>query len=180
MRKGFSLITLLFLISLSYGLSAQSHEEAGEHEFKHFRIAAAIGHVYIPEANSEETNFVVVPTFGLEAQYWINHRWGIGLKSDIEISTYFVKNDDSTELLREFPVIIAMPVLLSPWENHFTFILGPGIELEEHQNFSVFRVGFGSEFEIGNHWDFAPEIIYDLKDGHINTFNLAIAIGMRF
>ena len=32
----------------------------------------------------------------------------------------------------------------------------------------------------GNHWDFAPEISYNLKDGHINSLTLAIGVGKRF
>ena len=53
---------------------------------------------------------------------------------------------------------MAIPVLFSPWNNHFTFVLGPGIEFEEHENFSVFRIGVGSEIEFGKHWDFAQKL----------------------
>jgi len=38
----------------------------------------------------------------------------------------------------------------------------------------------GSEFEIGNDWDFSPELIYDLKDSHINSLTLALGVGKRF
>jgi len=60
------------------------------------------------------------------------------------------------------------------------FISGPGIEIDSHANFYVIRVGVGSEFEIGNDWDFSPELIYDLKDGHINSLTLALGVGKRF
>ena len=178
----FILILTNLLVAFSSSLYGQSHKSEGTHEFKHFRVAVALGHAYIPEASNGNTDFVIIPAFGLEAQYWINHKWGIALKSDIEIATYFVENnnDNSNEIIRKNPVIMAIPVLFSPWNNHFTFILGPGIEFEEHTNFSVFRVGVGSEIEFGNHWDFAPEIIYDLKDGHINSLTIAIGVGKRF
>jgi hypothetical protein len=42
------------------------------------------------------------------------------------------------------------------------------------------RLGVGSEFELGNHLDFLPELIYDLKNGHINTLTLALGVGKRF
>ncbi len=173
-------ITLLMLSQISIG---QEHENNETHEFKHFRVAAALGHAYIPEAKSEGDTFVAIPTFGLDIQYWFSHKWGIALKNDIEIATYLVDSNDgdSDKIVREYPVIIALPVLFSPWENRgFNFILGPGIEIEGHENFYVIRLGVGSEFEIGNHWDFAPEIIYDLKNGHINSLTLAIGVGKRF
>lgn len=175
-------ITTFLVVAFSSSLYGQSHENEDTHEFKHFRVAVALGHAYIPEASNGNTDFVVIPAFGLEAQYWFNHKWGIALKSDIEIATYFVENNNgnSNEIIRKNPVIMALPVLFSPWNNHFTFILGPGIEFEEHKNFSVFRIGVGSEIEFGNHWDFAPEIIYDLKDGHINSLTIAIGVGKRF
>lgn len=176
------LFTILLLLVVCQPLFSQSHSEEESHDFKHFRLSAAIGHAYIPKAISENSSVIVIPTFGLDLQYWFSHKWGIALKNDLEIATYFVenKNENSNELIRKNPVIMAIPVLFSPWNNHFTFILGPGIEFEEHENFSVFRMGVGSEFEIGNHWDFAPEIIYDLKDGHINSLTFAIGVGKRF
>ena len=182
LKPYFILILTLLVVTFSSSLYGQSHESEDSHEFKHFRVAVGIGHAYIPEASNSNTDFVVIPAFGLEAQYWFNHKWGLALKSDIEVATYFVENEnrDSNEIIRKNPVIMAIPVLFSPWNNHFTFILGPGIEFEEQKNFSVFRIGIGSEIEFGNHWDFAPEIIYDLKDGHINSLTIAIGVGKRF
>jgi hypothetical protein len=160
---------------------AQSNNVESTHSFKQFRISFALGQTYIPQATSGNAKYVVVPTIGLDFQYWINTKWGIGLKNDIEIANYLVEsNGGGSSIIRNNPVIIALPLLLSPWENHFTFIIGPGVELESHENFFVFRAGVGSEFEVGNHWDFAPEIIYDLKNGHINTLTIAIAVGKRF
>ncbi len=77
--------------------------------------------------------------------------------------------------------IVALPVLFCPLERtHFTFILGPGIEFSNGKNFSVIRMGVGSEFKLGKDWDFSPELIYDLKDGHINSLTFALGVGKRF
>ena len=180
-RINYILITIALLFSVSL-IGQEPHEEE-THEFKHFRVAAAIGHAYIPEAKTDTDTFLLIPTFGLDLQYWFNPKWGIALKNDIEIADYIVEGNDgeNNEIAREYPIIVAIPVLFSPWENRgFNFILGPGIEFEDHEDFFVIRVGFGSEFEIGNHWDFSPELIYDLKNGHINSLTLAFGIGKRF
>ena len=175
------MLILLVLTSQIYG---QSHDEIvnHEHEFKNFRIAVNLGHAYIPSATTTDNKFVVIPVWGLDLQYWFNHKWGIALKNDIEIASYSVdvSSNNTSSILRKYPVIISIPVLFSPWDNGLTFLLGPGVELEEHLNFSVFRFGMGYEFEIGDHWDFAPELVYDLKDGHINSLTIAIGVGKRF
>lgn len=177
------LTTSILLILCFQFTIGQEENENTHHEFKHFRIAAGIGHAYIPDARTETENFVILPTFGLDLQYWFNNKWGIAIKNDIEIGSYTVEDNtrSNNEINRQYPLIVAVPVLFSPWENRgFNFILGPGIEFEDHSNFSVFRIGVGSEFELGRHWDFFPEIIYDLKDGHINSLTLAFGIGKRF
>ncbi len=171
---------VLVLVAITSNIYGQSHDNADGHghEFKKFRVAVNLGHGHIPTASMPDNSFVAIPVWGLDFQFWFNEKWGVALKNDIEIAKYTVS--ENTEQLRENPVIISLPVLFSPWDNGLTFLAGPGIELEEHQNFSVFRFGLGYEFEFGNHWDFAPEFVYDLKNGHINTFTIAIGVGKRF
>ena len=176
------IIVLVAITSSTYG---QSHndQDGHEHEFKRFRIAVNLGHAYIPSASfGNNRDFAVIPIYGLDIQYWFNPKWGLALKNDIEIAKYTINNSDdhSDDLERTNPIIISLPVLFSPWDNGLTFLFGPGIELEGHQNFSVFRFGMGYEFEFGKHWDLAPEVVYDLKDMHINSLTVAIGVGKRF
>ncbi len=184
MKKSVSYFLFLFVstfLLISFTVLGQSHDATVKHEFKNFRIAANLGHTYIPSATfGNDRDFVAIPVLGLDFQYWFNPKWGLALKNDIEIANYVVDDKENGAVIRNNPVIMALPVLFSPWDNQFTFILGPGIELESHENFFVFRAGVGSEFEVGNHWDFAPEIIYDLKDGHINSLTIAIGVGKKF
>jgi len=175
------LLALIIVISNYTDILAQEVNK-GQQEFNHFRLAFTIGHGYIPQANSNNPNFLIIPTIGLEFQYWFNQKWGISLKNDLEIANYTVEIEDDAgnKVVRENPLIISMPILFSPWENGITFIAGPGVEIEESENFSVFRLGIAYEFEFGNKWDFEPEVIYDLKNGRINSFTIAFGVGKRF
>ena len=125
---------------------------------------------------------LIIPIWGLDFQFWFNKKLGLALKNDIEIAQYVLtESDDSGEAqLRENPLIISLPLYYSPWEGGLTFFTGPGIELEEDHNFWVYRFGLGYEFELPGHWDFAPEFVYDLKNGNINSFTIAIGVGKRF
>ncbi|SNR33543.1 hypothetical protein SAMN06265371_101407 [Lutibacter agarilyticus] len=178
----FKIYLLSFLFLFTGNIFGQSQENLShsEHGLKNFRVAINLGHVFIPSALISDKKFAVLPVLGLDVQYWFSHKWGVGLKNDIEIANYFVERDDETILERENPVIVSLPVYFSPWDNGVTFLLGPGIELDDHENLSVFRIGVGYEIEVAHHWDFAPEIVYDLKNGHINAFTIAIGVGKRF
>ena len=180
----FTLLVILIFIVWTSSINAQSHDilHNNGHEFKKLRIAVNLGHAYIPTASVADNKFLIIPVWGLDFQYWFNEKWGVALKNDIEIAKYTIndKDDPSDDLERINPLIISLPVLFSPWDNGLTFMLGPGIELEGHKNFSIFRFGLGYEFEFGKHWDFAPEFVYDIKDGHINSLTIAIGVGKRF
>lgn len=169
-------------LSLLWGSAIFAQHEAKpseEHEFKNFRVAFSLGHGYIPSASSEGKNFLIIPTLGLDIQYWFNKKWGIAIKNDLEISNYVVE-DKNKFVERENPIIVSLPIMFSPWNKELTFIVGPGIEFEKHENFSIFRMGIGYEFEFGNEWDFSPELIYDLKNEQINSLTIAFGVGKRF
>lgn len=177
-KKNLLLLTLCFALPLS--LMAQEKENE---EFRKFRLGLSLGHGYIPEASpTNDESVLILPTVGFELQYWFNEKWGLASKNDLEIAKYTVEHTeaDNEELVRENPIIFALPVLYSPWDNELCFMLGPGIELESEENFYILRLGVSYEFEIGSGFDFSPELVYDLKDGLINSFTLAIGVGYRF
>lgn len=185
LKKG---VLALFFVTLAGGTTSilgQSHDndEHHDHEFKRFRVAVNLAHAYMPKAATGlDGGALIIPVWGLDFQFWFNEKWGLALKNDIEIAQYVLtENDDSGEIqLRENPLIISLPLYYSPWEGGLTFFTGPGIELEEDHNFWVYRFGLGYEFELPGHWDFAPEFVYDLKNGSINSFTIAIGVGKRF
>ena len=174
-----------FILTLSTTSLAQhtQHNIEGTHQFKRFRISINIGHCYIPKAEfSNDEQLVVLPTWGLDFQFWFSQKVGIGLKNDIENASYRVRYRSGSldELFRERPIIRSLPFFYTPWNNGLNFMMGPGIELDESANLFVLRVGISYDFELGHHWDFAPEFIYDHKGTSINAFTLSVGVGKRF
>jgi hypothetical protein len=131
------------LLSCSWGI-AQEHDNSanGEHEFKHHRVAIIIGHGHVFGAEDIENGntIVTIPTWGIDYQYWINSKFGLGLKSDIEIMDYVVSTDHNTELERTSPIIVSTVFLYHPAKG-WNFLAGPGIEFEESHNLFVLRAG---------------------------------------
>ncbi len=126
---------MLLISSVSSFEQSYDVSQDADHEFKKFRIAVNLGHVYIPAASfGIEGDFVAIPVWGLDFQYWFNPKWGLALKNNIDITKYTINNSDdhSDGIERINPVIISVPILFSPWDNGLMFLLGPGIELEGH------------------------------------------------
>ncbi len=182
MIKTYASYWCLMLFSCSWG-NAQEHDnhKSIDHEFKHHRLAVIIGHGHVFGAEDVENGntIVTIPTWGFDYQYWINPMFGFGLKSDIEIMNYRIETQEGNSLERSNPFIISTVFLYHPAKG-WNFMAGPGIEFEESHNLFVLRAGMGYEFELPGHWDFAPEFVFDLKDGHIGAFTWGIGVGKRF
>jgi hypothetical protein len=153
----------------------------GAHEFKHHRVAVVIGHghVFGAESIGNGKDIVTIPTWGIDYQYWINEKFGASLKSDIEIMDYVVHSGEENQIIRSNPVIVSTVFLYHPSKG-WNFLAGPGIEFEESHNLFILRAGMAYEFEVGKHWDFSPEVVFDLKDGNIGCFTWGIGVGKRF
>ncbi len=138
----------LLLLSCSY-LLAQAHDEqkgntSDSHEFKHHRVAIILGHghVFGAEDVNSGKSIATIPTWGFDYQYWINEKFGVSLKSDIEIMDYVVTIDSNTEVERNNPVIVSTVFLYNPAKG-WNLFAGPGIEFEESHNFFIVRAGVG-------------------------------------
>ena len=92
---------------------------------------------------------------------------------------YIINSGETNQVAQSNP-LIALTVFLYHPSKDWNFLAGTGVEFDENHNFFVMRIGMGYEFELLGHWDFAPEIVYDLKDGHINSLTIAIGVGKRF
>ena len=163
---------------------AQEHEPVSEsehHEFKNWRIGFGIGHTYLPagQHESEEVEILVLPTIGLDLQYWFNHKFGLALKNELEIANYVIENEHYTGLEREYPFISVL-VAMYRLNNGPAFYLGAGIEIEHTKNFFILKGGVEYELELGNHWDVTPELYYFTKEGNVGGWGVAITFGKRF
>ena len=181
MNKLLLTIGLLFLELFSF--SQEEHDpnkESDTHSLKHNRISVFIGHGHVIGAETTSgKKMVVIPTWGIEYAYRINHHISLALKSDVEIFEYIVEDDEGTKISRENPLIVSV-LFAYHIKSGFIFFTGPGIEFEKAHNFFIYRIGANYEFHIAKHWDFAPEIVFDLKNGSIGSFTWGIGVGKSF
>ena len=192
-----SLIYMVFLLTMPVGIYAQEHEEDHEenrshaehhseensehHEFKHWRIGFGIGHSYLPSGThvADDVGFVIIPTIGLDIQFWFSQRFGVALKSEFEFISYAIQTREGDEIEREFPLISILAALYK-LKCGLALYLGAGIEYERHQNFFIGKAGIEYELELGRHWDVTPEVYYFNKDASFGGVGVSITFGKRF
>ncbi|WP_373941149.1 hypothetical protein OEG92_15470 [Polaribacter sejongensis] len=93
MKKAILIIVFTFI---SFITTAQ------EHHFKHFRISPVLSHTYIPTSTSDGNKTVIVPTIGLDLEYWINEKWGLGLHNDLELETFEIEKEHELFVEKEY------------------------------------------------------------------------------
>lgn len=179
--------TIWFLagaLALGAPILAQHHEAPAEvktpeqhSEFKHWRIAPLIGHTMVPAGTSSD--HFAIPSWGLDLEYWLNPKWGIGLHNDLEVQSFIVEHDGQEMLERESPLVLSLDLLWKPWKG-LVFLAGPGYEFEKEENFKLLRFGAEYEFEFDHHWDISPSLFYDTRQEAYDTWSIALGIGKRF
>lgn len=167
-------ILIIGFILISFTAIAQEHEN-----FKHFRISPVISHTFIPTTTSEGDKTVIVPTFGLDLEYWVNEKWGFGFHNDIELETFEIEKDHEIYVEKEFPLVLTFDALYK-FKEHWVFVLGAGAEFEKNEKLFIMRAGLEYEIEFGNHWDVSPTIVYDHRSNNSSTWGIGIGIGKRF
>lgn len=161
----------------SFGQENSNHDKLGIENFEHFRLALVIGHTAVPSGEKPEHLFV--PSWGLDAEYWVKPAWGIGLHTDMELQTFVVELVEGERLEREYPFIATLELLAKPFKG-LVLQAGPGYEFEKNENFKLIRFGLEYEFEIHNGWDISPTVFYDTRFDAFDTWTIGVGIGKRF
>ena len=176
--RNFLFIPFLIFIPL-FDLSAQEHEqEEREQKTGFFRVSASIGHTYLPKDTRVGKDVAILPSFGLDIEYWFNHRIGVGFHNDLELLHFQVREEHDIIIERNYPLLITFDVMYQPVPR-LTFYFGPGMELEKHENFFVTRIGIEYEIDIRNGWDVHPVLFYDARRDAYDTFSLGLGFGKR-
>ena len=142
--------------------------EHGEHSHKH-RVTLVMAYTFLKSDVDESTNnILVVPTFGLNYDFFFHQKWGVGLHTDILLQQFKVETHDEEEVLvRENPVALCAVGLFKPAPS-LTLIAGYGIELEKHENIQLFRLGVEYGFHLPGNWELSFALEFDRK---LNTYN---------
>lgn len=158
-------------------VQAQEHEQTELHDNKN-TISVAFGYAYLPdgvkiESSSEPGYFV--PSIGIDYIRKISHKLELLAVVDFELDHYLISGKD---IIRENATIVVVGAMYNLIE-HWSVMVGAGIEMDKHHQLFVGRFGTEYGFHLSDKWVLSPGIFYDYKDVH-STYSTSIAIGYNF
>lgn len=177
MQKQNLIIVLLFTsMSLFAQKKSASHEE---HHIQHHRVALFTGYGLIQGAidKNGQKKPKIIPVIGLDYEYFFNHKYGIGLFTDLELSSYSVEDEHHEYIERNFAFVSALVFLYEPMIGWALFA-GPGYEFEKDHGFPLVKIGSELSKNFQDGWSIGVGASVDIKEVN-SSFSFGLTVGKR-
>ncbi len=175
-KKFLSVISFILVFTSMYLSAQEEHTTHDTHHFQHHRIAVFTGYGLIQGAVDEngDKRLKVIPVLGFDYEYFFNHKIGLGLLNDLELSSYSVEKDDHEYLERNYAFVSALVFMYEPIKG-LTLFAGPGYEFEKNHGFPLFKIGVevAKNFEDG--WSIGIATSYDMKEVN-SSFSMGLTV----
>jgi hypothetical protein len=154
--KAFLAISLALLTQLS----AQAQEASPSERVKSpWRVVLMMANSRIPSATEGGQEVTVIPTWGVDLDYRFSPRWSVALQTDIKMQSFEIEHNQ-VEIQRNTPVTLALvPHYYA--NKHWSFMVGPGYELEKTENIFLVKVGAEYGFELTERFELGITAIYE-------------------
>ncbi|MCP9200488.1 hypothetical protein MKO06_11245 [Gramella sp. GC03-9] len=163
-------------------MEMHNEEELEEHHRHKHVISLGIGHAHINTGvENGVKQWLVLPSWMLDYNFWFTERWAIGLHSDMIIETFEVEDEHSSGSVieRENPIALVGALSFQPIE-WLSLVAGGGVEYEANESFGLVRLGVEPHWEIHEKWEIFVNIGHDIKFDAYNTWNISLGIGRGF
>ena len=171
------MMMLLTISTLAQNGNADHSLNKDRHSNRGFGIAVILGHTYI--SNDGMDGNLYIPSWGLDLDYWFNHKWGVGLHNDIEIENFIVERDNSEVIERVNPLVFTLDAL-HHLGSGFVVSIGPGVELDQNESFFLARLGVEYEYDINDNIYLMPTLFHDQRFDGFSTTSLGLGMGYKF
>ena len=115
-------------------------------------------------------------SWGIDYDYWFNSIWGFGVHADVVLEKFEVESyGESNSVEREYPTAISGIVSYKP-KKHFSFLLGPGIELAKEENLTLVIAGIEYGWEMEKNWELFFSLNNEFKFNTYNSWTFGIGI----
>ena len=188
-------VCIAHLYGQEHGVKKDSLQDSDSHHQAHKKhlISASVNHTIIFSAikNAETKTNLILPSFGVNYTYAFNHKWGIGLHSDIIIEDFVVKGDDSgsersgsennntATIERGRPISAALMVIYKPLP-YLGLMAGAGREFSSHEDFTVIRFGAEVPLHLSHNWELFGVLTYDINIDAYESLTYGIGIAKAF
>lgn len=173
MKKTLLILSIL-LISGSYAFAQE--EEFEPHKPK-IRAAILMANSHVPNSVNGDKKTILLPTWGLDLDYFFNKNWSVALQGDVKAQSFEVE-DEGVLLERSFPVTIA-GVIHFHAKRHWSFFAGPGYELEKNEDLFLIKLGTEYSFEITEDFEIALNLAYENKREVYDSWTFGVAFNKK-
>jgi hypothetical protein len=127
-------VALTGVVILMNTLKIYAQEIQDEAHKPKIRGAIMMANSHVPKSFEGDKKIAVIPTWGVDVDYFFHPRWSVAMQADIKIQDFDVEVEEQ-DLERIMPVALA-GVLHYHALRHWSFYTGPGVELEKTKIFS--------------------------------------------
>lgn len=173
------MIRIIVCILFFYACPCIAQEQLEESNEGNHRITIALNHANILQGvKDSQTKLLSVPAWGIDYDYWLTHRWAVGLHTDITLESFEVKtnlsNDEKT-ITRTSPIAPAFIGIYKP-TKHSSFLIGIGAEFTKEENLILNRAGYEWGMELKGNWELGFSVCYDFRWDAYDSFSIGIGI----
>lgn len=175
-----AIAAILFVSTVSF--AQEEHHETLEGSLKRHKVAAVLGYSLIHGVQNTQTGkeqYLIAPTFGLDYEYWISHKWAIGTYNEFAHVDIEVETEQHEEFIKRENAMLFSVVGIYEAFPRFSIFGGTGVETDPHHTFWIRYIGMEYSFIRSDDWDVSVNTGYINKDLY-DAFTFGIVIGRRF
>jgi hypothetical protein len=140
------------------------------------RLTLGLGHTHVSEGKVEgKTEWIVMPSWSLNYDYWVSNKWAVGLQTDLVLETFLIENHEEELIERAHPLTVVPVALFKPGKN-FSLLGGVGIEFAKGHNLATTRLGLEYGFHLPENWEVGAAMVWDNKWNYYNSWGLAFTV----
>lgn len=177
------ILSLSTLICFYFSGFAQEGELSDS--LKRNRLTLTFGHAHVPNAftSNGSKKWLILPTWGLDYDFWINKKWAIGLQSDILIQNFNIEVSEGSKkgkiLERKYPITLAAVAIYKPIKSLSVFV-GGGQEYSSTEALWLTRIGAEYGWELPKEYEISIEALFDNKWEEYTTWCFGVGASKYF
>ena len=177
------ILTLLCTLFISFTVMSQESGDSQSPEFeresKHI-LGLALAHSHSQQGVTEGKNqWLSIPSFEFSYNYRLNHKFMIGIHTDILLETFLVEDPEGELVERDYPfsVILVATYMISP---NLGLEVGVGEEISGGESLTLGKLGLEYIYPLKDGFELIGLIGYDFVIDTYDTFNYGIGISKGF
>jgi hypothetical protein len=148
---------------------------------KRHKVSVVFGDAVVHGVHNSHTGkeqYELVPSFGIDYEYWLSHKWAIATYNEIVFSNIIVEHDEEEYIERETALLFSGVLVFEPLKR-FTVFAGTGVEKDPNHTLMVAYLGTEYAFIRSDDWEVSIGAGYISKELY-DSFTFGIVIGRRF